>query len=82
MNLCKAGSLLSFLQMADKSIVSRRSSTSLKTTLSGFLLSADLKVKVSPISPATKLSIVVGLFPSCTIFKVRPAAWQAESKRS
>src|SRR5262245_2003848 len=70
----KAGTLLSSLQMADNSTVSRRSSTSFNTTLSGFLLSADLMVKLSPIPPATKLSIVVSLFPSCTMFSVRPEA--------
>ncbi len=76
MNFCKGGALLSFLQMAESAVVTRRSPTSLKTTPLGFVLSADLMTKESPIPPATKLSIVVGLLTSCTIFNVTPAVWQ------
>jgi len=82
MNFCKAGTRLSSLQMAESSAVPRRSSTSLNTTLSGFVLAADVMVNESPIPPATRLSIVVGLFTSCTMFNVSPAAWQAASTRS
>ena len=82
MNFCKAGTLLSALQIVASSLVSRRSSTSRNTTLSGFVLAADVMVNESPIPPATRLNIVVGLFTSCTMFNVRPAAWQAASTRS
>src|SRR5712691_1771351 len=57
MNFCNAGALLSFLQMAESAVVTRRSSMSLKTTPLGFVLFADLMTKESPIPPATKLSI-------------------------
>jgi hypothetical protein len=80
MNFCKAGSLLWSLHIAKKFIFRRRSSISLRTTVSGFVLAAELMVNESPIPPATRLSIVVGPLPSCTIFSVRPAAWQAETE--
>ena len=76
MNFCKAGALLSFLQMAESAVVTRRSPTSLKTTPLGFVLSADLMTEENPIPPATKLSTVVGLLTSCTIFNVTPSVWQ------
>ena len=69
MNFCKAGTLLSALQMVERSLVSRRSSTSRNTTLSGFVRPADVMVKESPIPPATRLNIVVGLFASCTMLR-------------
>jgi len=72
-NFCKAGALLSFLQTAENWGLTRRSPTSLKTTPLGFVLSADSMTKESPIPPATRLSIVVGLLTSCTIFNVNPA---------
>jgi hypothetical protein len=55
MNFCKAGALLSFLQMAKSWAVTRRSPTSFKTTPLGFVLSADWMTKESPIPPATRL---------------------------
>src|SRR5262245_61677745 len=76
MNFCRAGTLLSPLQMAESSAVSRKSSTFLSTTLSGFVFAAEVMVNETPIPPATRLSIVVGLFTSCTMFNVRPAAYQ------
>lgn len=49
MNFCRAGTLLSSLQMAESSAVTRRSSISLNTTPSGFVFSADLMVNETPI---------------------------------
>src|SRR5262249_14466769 len=71
MNFCRAGTLLSPLQMAESSAVTPRSSTFLSTTLSGFIFSADAMVNETPIPPATRLSIVVGLVTSCTMFLTR-----------
>ena len=47
MNFWRAGTLLSPLQIADSSAVTRGASTGLSTTLSGFVFSTDVMVNVA-----------------------------------